>query len=223
MPFRWLKPDRETIQRLLLISSESELTYPEVGATRFAKDRFDSCLPQGYAVDHNRILLGRGLKTFERAKQAIQQWKMFEIDWIETCFTTISPKHVSMKVGLNMAVLVRAKLWSLNPCRVVYTIDEPIELTRVLSGNSQTVPGTSHQKIIRFGFGYGTLPGHVEMGEERFQVEYDPAEELVWYDLLSFSRPNHLLAKLGFAVVRRYQQAFARDSKAAMYRACQTS
>ena len=62
----------------------------------------------------------------------------------------------------------------MNACRVVYVVDEP----------------------GRFGLAYGTLPGHVERGEERFLVERDSTDGSVWYDLLAFSRPNSLVARL---------------------------
>ena len=50
-------------------------------------------------------------------------------------------------------------MWTLNAARVVFVIDEP----------------------GRFGFAYGTLPRHVESGEERFLVERDAAGE-VYYE-----------------------------------------
>ncbi len=71
----------------------------------------------------------------------------------------------------------------------------------------------------RFGFACGTLPGHVESGEERFLVEWDDADDAVWYDILAFSRPNHVLTRLGYPVVRRLQRRFGRDSAAAMRKA----
>jgi uncharacterized protein (UPF0548 family) len=60
------------------------------------------------------------------------------------------------------------------------------------------------------------LPGHVESGEERFQVEWDRDDNSVWYDILAFSRPNRLLIRLGYPVVRRLQKRFARDSAQSM-------
>ena len=73
--------------------------------------------------------------------------------------------------------------------------------------------------IGKFGFAYGTLPGHVESGEERFLVEWDRGDDGVWYDILAFSRPNHILTRLGYPVVRRLQKRFGRDSAASMLRA----
>jgi uncharacterized protein (UPF0548 family) len=73
--------------------------------------------------------------------------------------------------------------------------------------------------ISRFGFAYGTLPGHAESGEERFSIEWDQNTNQVSYDILAFSRPNYLLARLGYPMVRRAQKRFARESAAAMLRA----
>ena len=100
-----------------------------------------------------------------------------------------------------MAVMGRAiGMWWLNACRVVYVVDE--------SG-----------PISKFGFAYGTLPGHVESGEERFLVEWDRGGDGVWYDILAFSRPNRFSARLGYPVVRRLQKRFGRNSAASMLRA----
>jgi uncharacterized protein (UPF0548 family) len=106
-----------------------------------------------------------------------------------------------IKPGEVVAVMGRAGgWWWLNACRIIYVVDE--------SG-----------PISRFGFAYGTLPGHVESGEERFLIEWDRASGDVWYDILAFSRPNHLVTRLGYLVVRRLQKRFGRDSAASMLKA----
>ena len=73
--------------------------------------------------------------------------------------------------------------------------------------------------VRRYGFAFGTLPGHMEQGEERFTVEWNHEDDSVHYDVLAFSRPNHPLAWLGFPLARALQRRFARDSKGAMTRA----
>ena len=88
-------------------------------------------------------------------------------------------------------------LWWLNACRIIYVVDE--------SGPINT-----------FGFAYGTLPGHVESGEERFLIEWDRKDNSVWYDILAFSKPNHVLAWLGYPYVRLKQAQFRRHSAASM-------
>ena len=39
-----------------------------------------------------------------------------------------------------------------------------------------------------------------------------------WYDILAFSRPQHLLARVAYPFSRAAQRRFAHDSKAAMLR-----
>jgi uncharacterized protein (UPF0548 family) len=141
--------------------------------------------PPGYKVDHNRIQLGEGEPAYARAVEALKNWRQFDLGWV-----TIVPRGVAVEVDATVAVKARAfGTWSLNACRVVYVIDE----TR------------------RFGFAYGTLPDHVECGEERFMIEWLP-DNSVWYDILAFSRPQHPLVKLSFPLARRLQSRFARES-----------
>jgi uncharacterized protein (UPF0548 family) len=92
-------------------------------------------------------------------------------------------------------------IWSLNAARIVYTFDEP----------------------HRFGFAYGTLNDHVECGEERFSVELNPDSGEICYDLYSFSRPRHPLARIGYPYARYLQKQFVADSKEAMVRAVKNS
>ena len=60
--------------------------------------------------------------------------------------------------------------------------------------------------VRRFGFAYGTLPDHVETGEERFTVEWHENDDSVWYDMLAFSRPQHPLIKLSSPLARMLQK-----------------
>jgi len=101
-----------------------------------------------------------------------------------------------------VAVLVsHLGFWSMNACRIAYVVEE-------------------HGPLQRYGFAYGTLPGHAEVGEERFTVEFDSNTGDVWYDIYALSRPT-ALARLAYPFTRSLQRRFARDSKAAMLRAAQ--
>lgn len=150
--------------------------------------------PAGYIVDHTRQKLGHGEVVFEAAKRAMQQWQPFQLGWVEP-FSTSTP----IAEGEVVVVIARVLgLWWLNACRIVYTIDE--------------------QNPNKFGFAYGTLPGHAESGEERFMIEIDDAGD-VWYDIVAFSQPNYWLTRLGYPLARRMQKRFARCSVAAMQQA----
>jgi uncharacterized protein (UPF0548 family) len=141
--------------------------------------------PAGYTVDHNRIQLGSGEATYHKAVDALKNWRHFDLGWV-----VIAPRGVPVEVGATVAVKARAfGTWSLSASRVVYVIDE----------------------ARRFGFAYGTLPDHVEKGEERFLVEWLP-DDSVWYDILAFSRPRHPLVRLSAPLARRLQKQFAHDS-----------
>jgi uncharacterized protein (UPF0548 family) len=149
--------------------------------------------PAGYNFDCHRIILGNGREIFHVAKAAIRAWKMFDLPWME-----VFPVRPSVQVGTEVAVVVlHFGFWSVNVSRVVYVIEEE----------------------SRYGFAYGTLPCHSEEGEERFLVEHDKATDEVWYDLSAFSKPRHLLARIGYPLARRLQKQFARESLAAMKRA----
>jgi uncharacterized protein (UPF0548 family) len=145
--------------------------------------------PAGYDFDHNRARLGAGRAAFDAASDALRRWKQFPTPWIR-----VLPAGAPLAAGQPVAVVARAfGRWWLNAARVVYTVDE----------------------ASRFGLAYGTLPGHVERGEERFLVEWLP-DDSVWYDLRAFSQPRHPLARLGYPLARRVQRRFARESLAAM-------
>ncbi len=107
------------------------------------------------------------------------------------------PPNTPVAVGRTVAVQARTfGFWSLNACRIVYVIDED-------------------EPVKRFGFAYGTLPDHVERGEERFLIAWHP-DDSVWYDIFAFSRPRHAMVRMGFPVAPRLQRRFARDSLNAM-------
>jgi uncharacterized protein (UPF0548 family) len=147
-------------------------------------------IPPGYTRDHNRVKLGVGRETYEHAVAALRNWKHFELGWVN-----IVPPGTTVEVGATVAVLVHHfGLWSLNACRIVYVFDEE----------------------RRFGFAYGTLPDHAERGEERFTIEWYANDDSVWYDIVAFSQPAHLLARAGYPLTRQLQKRFARDSLCAM-------
>jgi uncharacterized protein (UPF0548 family) len=128
--------------------------------------------------------------------------------------------------GEVVAVLYRSyvfRLWMLFPARVVYAVEEAARGVRehpdriAIERESNAIGRlTPPARLSRFGFAYGTLPDHPERGEERFIVEWNHADDSVWYDLLAFSRPCHWLARLGYPYARYEQARFRRQSGQAM-------
>jgi uncharacterized protein (UPF0548 family) len=183
--FLLTKPQGIEVFRFLEAQKTEKFSYPEIGCTR-------GIVPAGYLVDHNRIELGHGRETFERAKLAIRNWKMFDMPWV-----SLWGPETPIEPQTNVAVLVHHfGFWSLNGCRIVYVIDE-------------------RARMERYGFAYGTLRQHAEIGEERFTIEYNSADDSVAYDLYAVSRPGPL-ARLAYPLARRLQKHFAQDSKQAV-------
>jgi uncharacterized protein (UPF0548 family) len=182
------RPTEQFIRKFLDQQQQEAFSYPEVGSSRDGA-------PAGYDNDHNRILLGKGSAVFAAARDAIRRWQMFPGTW-----AVIEPSNTPIQEGKAVAMLIHVfGLWWLNACRIVYVLEET-------------------QPTRRFGFAYGTLPRHIEQGEERFSVEWH-ADDTVWYDLRAFSRPRFWLVRLGYPVARRLQRRFVRDSQAALLRA----
>ena len=92
-------------------------------------------------------------------------------------------------------------LWWLNACRIVYVVDEAGPVTR-------------------FGFAYGTLPGHAGSGRGAVPRRVGPGERRR-SGTTSWPSParTHFLTRLGYPYMRRVQKRFGRESAAAMVRA----
>ena len=182
------RPSQDEISEFLDRSRELALSYDPVGIARQS--------PVGFNADLASAVIGHGQQTFERAKNALAQWRHYEMGWVE-----LFPRGASIEPGTVVAVLVRhLGFWSLNGCRVVYGV-----------GDRQT--GSS------FGFAYGTLTNHAELGEEIFEVRLEPESEAVIYRIQAVSKPRAPLARLGYPIARYFQERFRRDSTQALRRA----
>jgi uncharacterized protein (UPF0548 family) len=182
------QPSEEEIRRFVSSQRDLPFSYEQVGATQ-------SEPPRGYNVDHNRIKLGLGKETYARAVAALRMWQQFDLGWV-----TVVPAGQPVDVGTVVAVQAKVfGLWWLNAARIVYVVDE------------------QREQRVRYGFAYGTLPDHVERGEERFMIEWlKEKDNSVWYDIYAFSRPKHPLTKIGYPITRALQRRFVRDSLVVM-------
>ncbi|GAA0798788.1 DUF1990 family protein [Spirilliplanes yamanashiensis] len=119
-----------------------------------------------------------GAEVFDAAAEAVLTWRMHR--GIPAKVTAAGPRA---EPGVRVTVQVgpmRA------PCEVVWSVRED----------------------ARAGFGYGTLPGHPEQGEESFLVER-AADGRVWFSVTAFSRPVVWYARLGKPFVPVFQRAYA--------------
>lgn len=140
---------------------------------------------EGFDNDFAQIKLGEGEIIFEKAKKLIQNWQMFPSLW-----TKILGEQKPIEEGTTIVMMARfIGVWFRNSCKIVYVVNEK----------------------KRFGFAYGTLPGHIESGEELFLVNMNEQNE-VFYSIKAFSRPRHFLAKIGYPIIRLLQEKFRQDS-----------
>jgi uncharacterized protein (UPF0548 family) len=145
--------------------------------------------PRGFKVDEASGVIGHGQQAFERAKLALAEWRHFDFGWVE-----LFPRGAPIEPGSVVAVLVHhLGFWSLNGCRVVYAL-----------GDRRTSLG--------FGFAYGTLTNHAELGEEIFEVSLGPDSDEVVYRIRAVSKPRATMARIGYPFTRLLQARFRRDS-----------
>lgn len=178
------RPSPQEIKQFLDRSHNLALSYDSIGIARQRK----------FKLDETSSMIGQGEATFARAKQALRNWKQFDLGWVE-----LYPPGAPIEVGTVVAVLVRhLRFWSLNGCRIVYVFDED---------------------ETRYGFAYRTLADHAELGEEIFEISFDPDSQSVTYRIRAVSRASAVLARVGYPFTRLLQDRFRRDSIAAMRRA----
>lgn len=185
------RPTDNLIDATINAQRHADLTYDCVGWTA------RSAAPAGFTVQQWSSLIGNGVRAFERAKDAVRQYRMLDIGWLQR----IGPAE---PVSPNSTICMLARqvgLYSLNVARIVYVDD---------------------QSADRFGFGYGTLPEYPLIGEERVTVDWDAASENVTFEIFSFSRPSSMLMSMGRPFIRRAQRRFCVDASAAMRYYCQS-
>ena len=181
------RPSPQDVDRFLQAARDLPLSYDRIGLAKHN--------PDGFSVDEEATIIGSGEAAFRLATQALVAWTHFAVGWVE-----LFPKGAAISPGTDVAVLARhVGFWSLNACRVVYSI----------GGHDDT----------EFGFAYGTLTEHVECGEEIFRIRFQPESGDVSYLIRAASRPQAVLAKLGYPLTRAFQARFRHDSTAALKRA----
>ena len=135
-------------------------------------------LPVGY---HHLVagkIIGRGSETFSRATRGLRTWQAHQFKGAR-----VFPDNTPPTSGATFVVTLGFGCASIGaPCRIVAIVEEP----------------------RRFGFAYGTLPGHPEQGEEFFVVSIGE-DESVRFDIRAFSRASDSLTRLAGPIGRRVQ------------------
>ncbi|MDZ4817348.1 MAG: DUF1990 domain-containing protein [Planctomycetota bacterium] len=182
------KPTESQIQQQLALQGRLPFNYQPVGATKLPET------PPGYHSASCRVLLGHGESTYLAARQALAEWRHYPTSMLE-----LHCRNSRIEEGNVVGILVREfGVWSLNTCRIVYTVDQ------------------QNADRHAFGFAYGTLPAHLESGEERFLIEWNRQDDSVWYKLDMFCRPAGLLGRLADFRVKKLQRRFQNETLRAM-------
>lgn len=147
-------------------------------------------IPPGFHRLRHRSLIGRGDEVFRRAGQALRGWRMHEAAGLQPQTTRPTAEVGAESLGrLGIGPLALPV-----PCRVVWVVDDD----------------------QRIGFGYGTLEGHPESGEEAFLVSREGDE--IWFTVRAYSRPARPLLRLAGPLGRLGQRVFARRYAACLRR-----
>lgn len=149
-------------------------------------------LPAGYHhLRHRRYLGDRD--AFGVAAEAVLTWRMHRDAGMrmEASAERAAP-GVIVRTGMGVG-----PLRLIAPCEVVWTVEEPDAA----------------------GFGYGTLPGHPQSGEESFLVTRD-GKGRVWFTVTAFSRPARWFTRAAGPGTAVFQQLYARRIAATLRNIC---
>jgi uncharacterized protein (UPF0548 family) len=134
----------------------------------------------GFITQRHERRLGDGASVSAAATEALRHWEAHR-----RAGARLVPEAPPLEAGATVLIAVRLLgLHVVVPCRIVYVTDD----------------------ADRFGFAYGTLPGHPEAGEESFHIE--ERRDGVFFVINGFFRIVHPLARLGGPVSKRLQRGF---------------
>jgi uncharacterized protein (UPF0548 family) len=135
--------------------------------------------PRGFRETGGLVTLGHGQRVFDRAIANIKNWSVHERAGLN-----VTPPRSEVRESSDVILLMKLLVGYVTvSCRVV-SITESKD---------------------QWGFNYGTLPHHVERGEESFTVARAP-DDTVTFAVRAMSRPAHFLTKMGAPVARIIQR-----------------
>jgi uncharacterized protein (UPF0548 family) len=144
--------------------------------------------PPGYRITDRHIAVGVGEDAFRRLAEGLMGWELHRLAGLRVdARTPVAAEGVNVAPGFGIGPLRLSA-----PCRVVWT----------------------ERTSTRTGFGYGTLPGHPESGEEGFVASLEE-NGLVVFDLFAFSRHSNWFYRAGGPVAEAAQRLVTRRYVAA--------
>ena len=148
-------------------------------------------LPGGFHHLNEGTDLGRGAGTFSHAAEGLRTWQAHRLPGMH-----VFPADAPVRPGTVVVVTVGTPLIAVAaPCRVLAVVEDP----------------------WRFGFAYGTLPGHPEQGEEAFVVRMGD-DGMVRFDITAFSRPGDPFTSMMGPLGRKVQSIATKGYLKAMRR-----
>jgi uncharacterized protein (UPF0548 family) len=187
------------LKKLALALRAAPYSYAAIGCT-------DSAVPPAnFWRDEARFELGRGQDVFNVARDAVLRGECFPPQLVRL---HLEQRHAAAgDVALVIYSPPFPRGWFIMPTRVIETFDERVETA---DGEAQLA-----------GFTYGTLTGHLERGEERFEIEWRKCDDVVSFRIVAISRPAAWLAWLGFPYTRWEQARFRRLAGKQMREICE--
>jgi uncharacterized protein (UPF0548 family) len=148
---------------------------------------FDGPLPEGFHHLEVERRLGAGDAAYRRAGESVMTFGAQR-------GLGLRPQATASRAAAGVDILSRLGVVGV-PCRILWAVED----------------------ADRTGFGYGTLEGHVESGEEGFLVERRGDD--VYAVVRAYSRPSGWLLRLGGPVTRWGQHLAALGYLRALQRA----
>lgn len=205
------------------LAKQGTWNHVHAGVTRHAPPMSEALVADGWMLDHTRVKVGHGKAQYDRAVKLLQQWQQMSLGWVDTNMPPV-------KQGAQVCVVAQSLfVWSRLPLEIVYTttalsqthsVDANLSIHRRLTGtdtSSQCLMAQSGQRR-RFCYATATKEGHQLCGEERFCVEHS-ADDSVWYEIFTVSKPATPLAHITRPLVRFHQRHFGRCSARKMVHA----
>ncbi|SDI11927.1 Uncharacterized protein, UPF0548 family [Arthrobacter subterraneus] len=169
-----------------------DFTHSAIGWTR------TGAWPTGFRSMRHRIRVGTGEADFRRLAEGILTFELHRGAQLRVDAAPRAAVGGTVVVGFGVGK-VRLKA----PCAVVWV--------------EETDSGRNDDGTHRAGFGYATLPGHPESGEESFTAVLD-ADGTVFFELHAYSRHGNWFYRLGAPVARFCQELVTRRYLAAARR-----
>ncbi len=170
------RPSAARLATMLDVARGEVVDYDHVGST--LEPDIGAARRAGRHVGRQELVVGRGDDDFDRAVEGLRQWACHR-----GIRARVVPDGAAVEEGGTVLVVLPAGPFSIVvPNRIVAVVDED----------------------DRFGFAYGTLPGHQERGEECFLVERRPNGSVVGVIGVD-ARTATRAARLADPAVRRFQ------------------